>query len=240
MDAEIFAQINELRAELARQSGQINFLKLSQQRSILRFFKNNKRVTAILIALSIIIPVSLFGLGITKPFTFTAGNPTVASEVNANFDQLFNKVNDLAAFHPPIGTILAWHKSMTNTPSLPSSGEWIECNGQTLSDTASPYHNRVIPNLNGAASTGHFLRGSDTSGVFQLDAFQGHWHAAFEEGFAIGAAGPIYVLRPWGAGNQANGSSRTPTTDDGLNNTPRTATETRPVNMSVVWIMKVK
>lgn len=64
----------------------------------------------------------------------------------------------------PIGGIIPWLKSFTNTPpKLPS--EFVECNGQVLSDLLSPYNGQTIPNLNGAsAGTKRFLRGSETSG----------------------------------------------------------------------------
>lgn len=50
---------------------------------------------------------------------------------------------------PPIGSVLAWLKSLgtTHTPSLPDG--WVECNGQTLSDSDSPYNGDTIPDLNG-------------------------------------------------------------------------------------------
>ncbi|MBL8034580.1 MAG: hypothetical protein JNJ69_12825 [Leptospiraceae bacterium] len=242
MDAETRAEIEALRAEIRE-------LKLSRAQRVVRAMKRNKRIVAALMAIGIVIPVSIYALSITKSFTFTAGNPTVASEVNANFDQLFTKVNDLAAYHPPIGTILAWHKSLTGTPGLPASGEWVECNGQTLSDAQSPYNTQVIPNLNGDAAGANspgqtaklsmFLRGGLTSGTGQQDAFQGHWHkgvnnaAAF---FQSGAApGVFYAGTTSASGDLAGDPS-----SDGANGTPRTANETRPVNMSVVWIMKVK
>jgi hypothetical protein len=62
----------------------------------------------------------------------------------------------------PIGTILAWHKNMPNTPALPFG--FVECNGQVLNDAASPYNAKTIPNLNGE---GRFLRGASQSGVDQ-------------------------------------------------------------------------
>jgi len=46
----------------------------------------------------------------------------------------------------PIGSIIALHKNMENTPALPDG--WVECNGQLISDLASPYHGQNAPNLN--------------------------------------------------------------------------------------------
>jgi len=248
MDAQTRAEIDALKAQLDRQAEWIADFRLSRAQRAVRAIKRNKRLAAGLIFSLVAIPVSLYALSITKTHTFTAGNPTVASEVNTNFDQLFTKVNDLAAYHPPVGTILAWHKSLAGTPSLPASGEWVECNGQVLSDGQSPYNGQTIPNLNGnaggadspgqSAKVAMFLRGGLTSGTGQQDAFQGHIHS-FSKTSPSGSVTPYavrsdianYYLLELQVGNPS---------DDGTNGTPRTANETRPINMSVVWIMKIK
>lgn len=62
-----------------------------------------------------------------------------------------------------IGGILPWFKSFTNTPALPS--EYVECNGQTLSDAQSVYNGQIIPTLNTGLSSKRWLRGSTTSGT---------------------------------------------------------------------------
>jgi len=77
-------------------------------------------------------------------FPKVGGDPLYVSE--------FNKT-------PPIGSIMAWLKSFTGTPSLPSN--WVECNGQVLDDADSVYNGETIPNLNG---DNRFLRGESTSG----------------------------------------------------------------------------
>lgn len=67
----------------------------------------------------------------------------------------------------PIGAVVAWLKSYTNTPTLAAQGrtEYIECNGQTLSDAASVYNGQVIPDINGNLSeVNRFLRGKTVSG----------------------------------------------------------------------------
>jgi hypothetical protein len=45
----------------------------------------------------------------------------------------------------PIGAIVAWLKGDANTPALPSG--WVECRGQTINDSESPYNGHAIPNL---------------------------------------------------------------------------------------------
>lgn len=150
----------------------------------------------------------------------------------------------------PIGTIMAWHKSMTGTPALPE--QWAECNGQTLNDPASPYNGQVIPNLNGEPSGANspdfsskerlFLRGGIVSGTGQQDAFQGHTHTLNNELRYIDTGGSYQ----WpGAGTDAKGGDLNPAgtppyVAQGSNGTPRPDNETRPKSMSVIWIMRIK
>jgi len=59
----------------------------------------------------------------------------------------------------PVGAVISWLKSYTNTPAL--SGQFVECSGQTLSNADSVYDGQTIPDLNGGD---RFLRGGATSG----------------------------------------------------------------------------
>jgi hypothetical protein len=72
-----------------------------------------------------------------------------SSELNTAIQEVFM----------PIGSIVAWDKSLTGTPSLPAG--WVECDGSVLSDSESPLNGQTIPSLN---ATNKFLRGSTTSG----------------------------------------------------------------------------
>jgi len=185
------------------------------------------------------------------PHTFTAGTPAVAADVNANLTYL----DEISI---PVGGIIGWHKSFTGVPALPASGKWVECNGQVLADAGSALHGQTIPNLNGAAggadSPGQdtgvkarmFLRGGVTSGPGEKDAFQG-WQAyadGAEGGYARSeaqyhaASGSTWNFARFGAYQGA--ANMIKPGNDGTNGTPRTANETRPSNMSVVWIMRVK
>lgn len=144
----------------------------------------------------------------------------------------------------PIGSISAWHKSFTNTPALPDG--WVECNGQVLSDADSVYNGQTIPDLNG---DGRFLRGNSTSGTLQADEFKSHNHnpikanvhtggssvdaqVAFNNGYPDNGIGELANIAnidaqrkiPYGLHYMAN------TGGD----------ETRPINMAVVWIIRVK
>lgn len=136
---------------------------------------------------------------------------------------------------PPIGTILAWHKSFTNTPAL--SDGWVECNGQTLSDATSVYDGQVIPDLNGDA---RFLRGSATSGTEQAEDFKSHTH--IQDAHTHGLTNtPRIRTSEMAAGGNAGAERGLETTIDSTTaiNQNTGGAETRPINMSVVWIMRV-
>lgn len=60
----------------------------------------------------------------------------------------------------PVGSIVAWHKSLTGVPPLPE--EWIECDGSTITDPASPMYGQTVPDLNHEQ---RFLRGNTASGT---------------------------------------------------------------------------
>jgi hypothetical protein len=137
-----------------------------------------------------------------------------------DFTQLLQAIRILTA--TPVGSIIGWHKSFGGTPAL-SSG-WVECNGQVLVDPESVYNGFTIPNING---DGRFLRGGALSGTMQAEEFKAHTHTEVADG-------------PTGAGN--SGAGGTPLTHNVT--APQTGSaggaETRPINMSVVWIMRVK
>lgn len=175
---------------------------------------------------------------------FGANTPAVAADVNANFRTVWNAVL-------PVGSIIAWHKSLPNTPALPAN--FVECNGQLISDPESPYNGRSAPDLN---APGRFLRGAATSGVTQADALQLHRHElnSGQTIHLLNYVWPSGALELYGAAQRAcTGAAgctagysddytiaspvlSDPLTDGGV----RTAGETRPANMSVVWVMRIK
>lgn len=142
----------------------------------------------------------------------------------------------------PIGTILPWHKNIT-IPALTLPDGFVECNGQTLNDLTSPINGAAIPNLNG---DGRFLRGASTSGTAQEDAFQGHYHEVRGDindcpsNMITAASGGAQTNIAGGSQWYAEDVTAKDTIDNGVNGIPRTSNETRPKNMSVVWIIKVK
>lgn len=153
-----------------------------------------------------------------------------------------DKLDPAAAsiLRPPIGSVIAWLKGQAGTPGLPS--EWVECNGQLVTDAASPYNGQSIPNLNGFGGiTQRFLRGSTNSGaiggedmhVLTIAEMPSHHHNnpvwVNAAAFAVSAVG--YFPQP---GTPPNSGALTENTGGG------TAHETRPPFYEVVWIMRIK
>jgi len=124
---------------------------------------------------------------------------------------------------------------------------WLACDGSTVSRTTFANLFAAIGtlyNTGGEAGsdfrlpdmTGRFLRGTGGNaaalGTKQGDTFQGHEHI-----FSI--AGPFspgdrFTVT---SGNRGNSQSQGPT-DDGVNGTPRTGTETRPINYGMTPCIK--
>lgn len=142
-----------------------------------------------------------------------------ASEINANFAAL----NAQSALKPPVGSIVAWHKSAAGVSSLPAG--WLECDGSTVSDSSSPLNGLVLPDLNGS---GRFLRGGSVSGTLQADELRSHVHQQ-TTGACCGGL-PDGILAQMHSGQF--GST--------LNTIATGGAETRPINMSVVWIIRIK
>ncbi len=149
----------------------------------------------------------------------------------------------------PIGSIVAWHKNLFGTPSLLDG--WVECNGQVVDDPESPYDGQTLPDLNGEK---RFLRGGATSGEDQSDALRSHphdfsattdlkgsHHHSIDGNFAKGGG-------DYDRDHIGSGLGFADYTEDAGNHTHPVSgrtdhfggEETRPVNMSVVWIMRIK
>jgi hypothetical protein len=153
----------------------------------------------------------------------------------------------------PIGGIIWWYKNLTGVPALPSG--WVECNGQVLDDSESLLNGQTIPNINGS---GYFIRGSATAGITQLSQTKSHNHTAFAQNGATVQRGSLFGTDVYcgtvsAAGTQwgfkldkimADGEY---TVVDGSKffigvnySTIGSPDESRPVNISMVAIMRVK
>lgn len=136
-------------------------------------------------------------------------------------------------------------------PELPE--QIVECNGQTISDAESAMNGFIVEDLNGDE---RFLRGSLTSGIEQADAFQGHtpkfnstggtYSGDVDELLIRNSSGDYtptsteaQIMTSSGGSVRARGNFSNLDTD-GVNGTPRVGSETRPINMTMVWIMRIK
>ena len=165
----------------------------------------------------------------TSGTEFSAGtlgsNATGVSGLNPIVDRVNSITDTNAVIKPavttpitPIGAVIAWLKSFTNTPTLPDG--YVECSGQTLSDADSVYNGQVIPDLNG----GVFLEGRTTTGSTGGAATMAHTH-------------PMRTGRdniPTTGGTAWGQNSEQPDTFGASN------TENRPPFYTVVWIMRIK
>lgn len=157
---------------------------------------------------------------------------------------IFNQVED---FIVPIGGIISWHKNLSGVPALKDN--WVECNGQTISDSESPLDGVTLEDLNGDK---RFLRGNSTSGTLETPAMWGHRH---KQGGVRYNPGGIYSYVPWGSYNPGTPPREISTgtaeenevlaitsdpQSDGSNGTPSLTNEPRPINMNVVWIIRIK
>jgi len=179
-------------------------------------------------------------------------NPPEGLEVydtDAKVKLYYNGERWLEVGGDPIGTIKAWHRDFTNTPPLPWG--WKECDGTNISDTESLYDGQKIPNLNGE---GRFLRGALTSGTDQISQNLTHTHTFNASGqFAISSFSVIDIHDMTHPGH----TGVTPGIDIGVTHTRTDARgdsgaytavrlnsdgkyEARPINMSVIWIMRIK
>ncbi len=165
------------------------------------------------------------------------------SQATNNLSETSTTINATISglIYPPVGSIIAWHKNMGGVNAVLPAG-WVECNGQTLADSTSTLNGQIIPNLNGNTSGANspglsrkdqmFLRGGTTSGVGQEHMFQDHTHS-------MGSQWHEYNWSSEGAGIVRGRQYYQPYSSLGVNS-GNFGAETRPVNMSVVWIMRIK
>jgi hypothetical protein len=157
------------------------------------------------------------------------GSPAVGHVLTAT------STDGTASWQPalPIGSIVAWHKN-GGGGTLPTG--WEECDG-----SPATVNGVTIPNLNGAttstsgdASLGRFLRGHTSSGVFQADE-SNNFLSVEQSSSNQGSNGGVTIDDD---GNYS-GWLKNYYWDDSMR-FRKDGVETRVVNMSVVWIIKVR
>ena len=153
----------------------------------------------------------------------------------------------------PSGAVLPFAYDVTSG-NIPAG--WLLCDGSVYTVTAYPTLGALLANTYGGSTgtfavpnlNGLFIRGSGqqtiggvaypntaaTTGTTYADSFQGHYHSSTTN-YLISGSG---LAGGTGANNTNAGSVLSPTTD-GTNGSPRTGTETRPVNVAMVYCIKI-
>ena len=169
--------------------------------------------------------------------TGTTGTPTTENinakcTVVAFFDGTYWRLDDPT----PLGTIQMWHQHFdSGTLSLPWG--WALMDATVIDDPESPFDGATPEDLIGDA---RFIRAGATSGVEQGHAFQGHRHGPLSPvtTFLGTQAGAGFIVG--GGTNYTEANTTGDPVTDGSNGTPVTASETRPINMTAVMIIKIK
>jgi hypothetical protein len=129
----------------------------------------------------------------------------------------------------PIGVAIPWFGSMTGCPALPD-GWWL-CDGSTITDPESPLNGQAAPAIN---NTGRFVRGSTVSGTLQEQA-------TAKNGLSGSAGIPTYPTSTQGFTSNLVGSG---TSTQGGTETVGISlsgdAETRPINISAIWVIRIK
>lgn len=215
---------------------------------------------ALIVAAVLGVSYAVAAPGDPVPHTLEDGDLVNPAELNANFSELANQIGALPL--APLGSIVAWHPDVVS-PRLAIPAGWVECNGQGVNvEAGGPLDTsgtgRVqVPNLN----TDHrFLRGNDTSGAMEEDQLEVHSHDFSLKADSVGHV-HTYVARQYG--NQSPSTGYLGTGTNGVNisdgfeidggehehpisgsvdgpNSGNSGSETRPINMNVVWIMRVR
>lgn len=141
---------------------------------------------------------------------------------------------------------------ITYAASTPPAG-YLECNGAAISRTTYANLFSVIGTTFGVGNgtttfnipdvRGYFVRGWDNGvgrdpgrvfGTTQGDCFQGHYHSPLSGGtFVMGSGGSIFT----GVG-VSSGAATTGNPVTGTNGIPRFESETRPVNLTLLYCIK--
>ncbi len=146
--------------------------------------------------------------------------PIVSTELRDQFNALKALIDALTATQAPIGVMLPWCKSLSGVPALPAN--FVECNGQVLSDAGSPLNGITLPDPNGVLSgVPQFLRGASTSGGTGGSETHGH---------AVSYVNVTDVT-------YESASGYTAVQNGGLDIQPGS---TLPSYYEVVWVMRIK
>ena len=136
----------------------------------------------------------------------------------------------------PVGSILAWHKDLFGVPKLPAG--WVRSDGQRIEDEKSPLYGQILPNLN---SQGLFLRGNVVSGEVQ----EQDWKSLSVVSHRVKYThGPVTIPKNGSDSDHVFAGEWNSVLEHGANvanglQFAFDASEVRPRNFSVVWIVRI-
>ncbi|MBN2737169.1 MAG: tail fiber protein [Spirochaetales bacterium] len=216
---------------------------------------NNLRKNMILVLIILLCGAGALLAQDSELNTFEGGQVISASQMNANFQLLLDKITKLETAAVPVGSITAYGGSIDSIPE-----GWLLCDGKDYPASQYPALANAIKSHFGSGGAGSFnvpdlrgvfLRGVDMAldgtrtgrdeerevGSYQEDAFQAHQHGvnSTRDGHADcdGDCGDETI------GNADNCDYNGHTFKSTLPN-GRTASETRPKNVAVYYIIKAE
>jgi hypothetical protein len=169
---------------------------------------------------------------------------------------------------PPIGSVIAWHKALVDNSNSHLPRGWMECNGQQIDK--GPLKGKVLPNLNaekrflrGSNTSGvseedqlqthRHEHSIEDDGAHQHSLERTVWSQAMNETYPpqtppnerqnySGMSDQHWPKHYLVKRTKVDGkhSHKIEILDPSPTNMVRTGDETRPKNMSVVWIMRVE
>ena len=136
----------------------------------------------------------------------------------------------------PVGSILAWHRDLFGVPKLPAG--WVRSDGQRIEDKKSPLYGQVLPDLNGK---GLFLRGNAESGEVQEQGWKSLSVVSHRVKYTHG---PVTIPKNGSGSRHIFAGEWNSVVENGANvanglQFTFDASEVRPKNFSVVWVVRI-
>jgi hypothetical protein len=152
-------------------------------------------------------------------------------------EDMYKKAKDIGPIISllPIGSIIPWHKSLSEEVKL--TAQWKECDGSVVNDQDSPYNGKILPKLNQEYL---FLRGREVSGIYQEQDSTTIFIKGEKKAESKGGPFPYKhedTLSRSKSAQVFSGKWEEPATELTFTFIDK---EVRPANMSVVWIIKIK